>query len=100
MCIGEPLRVVSIDGCFAWCEAGGTRERLDMRLVGEQPIDTWVLASLGAARQVLSALDAERTRDARAALTAVLQGEGALDAFFADLVDREPSLPAHLQAAP
>jgi hydrogenase assembly chaperone HypC/HupF len=97
MCIGEPLRVVSCDGSFAWCEAGETRERLDMQLVGEQPVGTWVLASLGAARQVMSDLEAQRTRDARAALAAIQRGESTVDAFFADLVDREPSLPAHLR---
>ncbi len=100
MCIGMPLQVVQPEGLFAWCEAGGERERLDMRLVGEQPAGTWVLAFNGSARQTLSAQEAAQARAARQALAAVLAGEGGIDAFFADLVGREPTLPAHLQPAP
>ena len=99
MCIGVPLQVVEIDGSFAWCAAGTEREHLDMRLVGEQPIGTWVLGFAGAARQLMTALEAAQARAARQALAAVLRGEGDVDAFFADLVGREPSLPAHLQKA-
>jgi hydrogenase expression/formation protein HypC len=99
MCIGAPLRVASCDGDFAWCEAGEVRERLDMRLVGEQPVGTWVLAFLGSARQVMTAIEAEQSLDARAALASVLSGDGRLDDYFADLVGREPTLPAHLRPA-
>ena len=97
MCIGEPLRVVAYDGHFAWCEAGTVRERLDMILVGEQPVGTWVLAFQGAARHVMSDDEAVQTRAGRDALAAVLRGEDDVDAFFADLVGREPELPAHLR---
>jgi hydrogenase expression/formation protein HypC len=103
MCIGVPLQVVEIDGSAAWCAAGADREHLDMRLIGEQPIGTWVLGFAGAARQVMSALEAGQARAARQALAAVLSGDGNigadLDIFFADLVGREPTLPAHLQKA-
>ncbi|HEX7436733.1 MAG TPA: HypC/HybG/HupF family hydrogenase formation chaperone [Caldimonas sp.] len=97
MCIGLPLRVIEPEGSFAWCEADDERERLDMMLVGEQPVGTWVLGFHGAARQVLSEEEAARTRAGRRALAAVLSGDGRIDDFFADLVGREPELPAHLQ---
>jgi hydrogenase expression/formation protein HypC len=99
MCIGLPLQVqhMELDGLSAWCEADGQREQLDMRLVGPQPAGTWVLAFMGAARQVMSPLEAEQARGARQALAAVMRGES-VDAFFADLVNREPELPAHLRA--
>ena len=97
MCIGVPLRVVALDGHFAWCEAGPERERLDMILVGEQAVGTWVLAFQGAARQVLSDDEARQAQAGRDALAAVLRGEGGIDAFFADLVGRVPELPAHLR---
>ena len=97
MCIGVPLRVVALDGHFAWCEAGPERERLDMILVGEQAVGTWVLAFQGAARHVLSDDEAAQAQASRDALAAVLRGEGGIDAFFADLVGREPELPAHLR---
>jgi hydrogenase expression/formation protein HypC len=97
MCIGMPLQVVEAEGSFAWCEADDDRERLDMMLVGEQPVGTWVLGFHGAARQVLSEVEAARAWDARRALAAVLSGDGCSDDFFADLVGREPELPAHLR---
>jgi hydrogenase expression/formation protein HypC len=97
MCIGIPMQVVEPEGSFAWCEAGAERECLDMRLVGEQPVGTWVLGFNGAARQVLSAREAAQATAGRQALAAVLSGEGSVDDFFADLVGREPQLPPHLQ---
>lgn len=99
MCIGTPLRVVEPGPGFAWCEADGERERLDMMLVGEQPRGTWVLAFHGAARQVLSDDEAAQARAARRALAAVLGGEECVDAYFADLIGRKPELPAHLRKA-
>ncbi len=99
MCIGLPMQVAEPDGSFAWCEAGDERERLDMMLVGEQPAGTWVLAFHGAARQVLSVQQAAQAQAGREALAAVLSGSGNIDDFFADLVGREPELPAHLRGA-
>lgn len=97
MCIGLVLQVVQIDGSDAWCEADGVRERLDMRLVGEQPVGTWVLGFHGAARQVMDAEEAAQAGAARRALAAVLAGDGEVDRYFADLVGRTPVLPAHLR---
>ena len=97
MCIGEVLRVVAEDGSFAWCEGDGAPERLDMMLVGAQPAGTWVLAFHGAARQVLGEAEAAGMRAARQALAALQSGDHRIDAYFADLVGREPQLPAHLQ---
>ncbi|HET7525946.1 MAG TPA: HypC/HybG/HupF family hydrogenase formation chaperone [Burkholderiaceae bacterium] len=98
MCIGVPLRVDDeAGGRFAWCaDDDGARERVDMVLVGAQPVGTWVLAFHGAARQVLSDTEAAQMRAARAALAAALAGND-VDAYFADLVAREPELPAHLR---
>lgn len=96
MCLGVPLQVVQVTGSAAWCEADGQRECLDMMLVGEQAVGTWVLAFQGTARQVLSQVEAAQARAARQALAAVLGGAGQVDVFFADLVGRTPRLPAHL----
>ena len=100
MCIGMPMRVVEPGDSHAWCEGGGERERLDMMLVGEQPVGTWVLAFHGAARQVMSAEQAAQALAGRQALAAVLRGVGNIDEFFGDLVGREPQLPAHLREGP
>ena len=99
MCIGMPMQVVANEEHAAWCEADGQRERLDMVLVGAQPVGTWVLAFQGAARQVLSATEAAQSLAARQALAAVLDGRGQVDDFFADLVGRTPELPPHLRPA-
>ncbi len=99
MCIGVPMQVIEPDGSFAWCGADGQRERLDMMLVGEQPEGTWVLGFHGAARQVLSEQEAAQAIAGRQALAAVLSGDGRIDEFFADLLGREPELPAHLLPA-
>lgn len=103
MCIGVPLQVGAYDtgGHQALCTDGVQSERLDMRLVGELPAGTWVLAFHGAARRVLEAGEAEQIRAALQALGQVLRGEAqGVDALFADLVDREPQLPAHLRPHP
>ncbi len=100
MCIGVPMIVARAEGSHAWCEADGRSELLDMRLVGDQPPGTWVLAFLGTARQRLSETEAVQARAGRAALASVLAGNTDVAAFFADLVGREPELPEHLRRRP
>jgi hydrogenase expression/formation protein HypC len=97
MCIGAPLQVRLVDGTQAWCEADGQGEWLDMQLLGAQSVGSWVLAFHGTARQSLSAEEAQRMRAARLALAAAQAGQANLDAYFADLIERKPALPAHLQ---
>lgn len=96
MCIGVPMQVVSCEDSMAVAEARGRRERLNLMLTGDQPAGTWVLAYQGSAVRVLSAEEARQTTAALDALDAAMGGSN-VDAFFADLVDREPELPAHLR---
>lgn len=97
MCIGIPMRVVEGGNGVALCEGRGQRLRLNLMLVGEQAPGTWVLAFQGSALRVLTPQDAAATNAALDALDRVRAGDGAVDAFFADLVGREPQLPAHLR---
>jgi hydrogenase expression/formation protein HypC len=107
MCIGVPMRIESSDGMLAVAVSeaeGGAVERhtLDMLITGSQPPGTWVLAFHGAARRVLDPVEARQMLAALAALALALgpdaaANEPALDALFADLVDRPPQLPAHLR---
>lgn len=92
MCLSIPLRVVAWEdeaGDFAIVERpqreGVRRERVNMMLLGAQPVGTWILASLGLAKEVLD--DAERAliEDALAALSASLAGDYDAAAHFADL---------------
>lgn len=96
MCIGAPLQVIVNEGTQAWCEADGRGEWLDMQLLGPQTVGSWVLGFHGTARQCLSADAAAQMRAARQALAAVQAGQLDVDAYFADLIERKPSLPEHL----
>jgi hydrogenase assembly chaperone HypC/HupF len=100
MCIGVPMRLVVAEAGRAVGEGRGQRESLDLMLVGEQPLGTWVLAFCGAARRVLSDDEARQTNAALDALEAVLAGERDVNVHFADLIDREPTLPDHLKESP
>jgi hydrogenase expression/formation protein HypC len=98
MCIGTPMKIVSVADGTALAEGRGQRERLNTLMVGPLAAGDWVLAFQGAALRTLSAQEAAQTDAALDALAAVLAGEDVADAHFRDLVDREPQLPAHLQA--
>jgi hydrogenase assembly chaperone HypC/HupF len=100
MCLGIPMRVVEPADHEAWCEGRDGRRLVDLALVGPQPAGAWLLTFLGGAREVLSAESAGQIDRALDALAAVLAGDAAaVDAGFADLVGREPVLPAHLVTA-
>ena len=96
MCIGIPMRVLHIDNGMAECAGQGRSERLNLMLVGDVPLGTWVLAHQGSALRTMSEDEALRTGEALAALEAALAGND-VDAFFADLIAREPRLPPHLK---
>jgi hydrogenase expression/formation protein HypC len=97
MCIGVPMQLLSGATGRALCEGRGHRETLDLMLVGEQPVGTWLLAFRGTAIRVLTADEARQTNGALDALEAALAGDGSIDAHFADLVGRDPVLPEHLR---
>ena len=89
MCLGIPMQVVGASEQGFVCAGRGAREELDLALVGEQAVGTWVLAARGCAVRVLSAEEAQRIDSALDALEAVLAGETNVDGFFADLIARE-----------
>ena len=100
MCVGLPMRVVEDGDGTALCERHGERRRIDTLLVGALDPGDWLLAFQGSAVRVLSADEAAATDAALAALEAVLAGADDVSQHFADLVDREPELPAHLRGEP
>jgi hydrogenase expression/formation protein HypC len=97
MCIGRPVRVLQSGEGFALCDDAGDHCRIDMRLVGDQPVGAWVLVFMDAAREVLTESRAHQIRNALAALQAAAVGDP-VEHLFADLIDREPTLPEFLQA--
>ncbi|MDD2724418.1 MAG: HypC/HybG/HupF family hydrogenase formation chaperone [Methylovulum sp.] len=98
MCIGIPMQIYAQRGEMAVCLHGGQEHLIDMMLVGLQPTGTWVLVFLDTAREVLGEEKARQITDALEAMRLAMQGETRIDHLFADLVNREPSLPEFLQS--
>jgi hydrogenase expression/formation protein HypC len=96
MCVGTPMRIIASEGAIAVCEGRGRRERVDLALVDTPPVGAWILAYRGTAVRTITDAEAAATSAALDALEAVMAGEADVDAYFADLVDREPTLPPHL----
>ncbi len=99
MCIGVPMRVKESGEGYAICEGMGETRQISTLLVGDQPVGTWLLTFLDAAREVLTEADAAQITDAVTAVNLVMRGETNIDHLFADLIDREPQLPPSAAAA-
>ena len=98
MCLGIPMQVVECGTGSALCEGMGERREISTLLVGDQPVGTWLLTFLDAAREVISAEDAKQRGDALTAVSMVMSGETDIDHLFADLIDREPPKPPSIPA--
>ncbi|MCB1942572.1 MAG: HypC/HybG/HupF family hydrogenase formation chaperone [Candidatus Accumulibacter sp.] len=97
MCLSIPMQVVALEGEDGDCAIverrhGNAlrRERVNMMLVGPQPIGTWILASLGLAKEVLD--DHQRTliEEALDALAAAMRGDYDPSAYFSGLTYTPP----------
>lgn len=99
MCIGVPMQVITVHEYAAICqqEAGSLLETVDTLLVGAVSTGDWLLVYKGAAREALSPERAQQITLALQALDAIRQGHD-FEGFFADLIEREPQLPAHLRS--
>ncbi len=108
MCIGLPMQIKEVGFATARCEGMGLVREVDTLLVGDLPIDTWVLVFLNSAREVLTEENALKIADAVQAVDMIMSSDGqlstegfengAIDALFADLINREPEKPASLIA--
>ncbi len=96
MCLGFPMTILSGDDAQALCARKGETQSVSMLLVGAQAPGTRVLVHLGTAMRVLELEEAQAIDDALDGLAAALSGEG-FEHYFADLIDREPELPAFLR---
>lgn len=99
MCLGIPMQVIEMTGTHAaLCEGMGEQKSIDMSLVGEQPAGAWLVTFLGAAREVIGAQEALQITDALQAVDNIMQGDAhSVDKLFADIIERGPQLPPHLQ---
>lgn len=98
MCLGVPMQLLAIDGIAGHATDGRHHELIDLSLTPDAVTGDWVLSFLGAAREILSADEADRIAAALGGLRSLMQG-GDLGDAFADLEDSGPRLPEHLQAA-
>lgn len=98
MCLGVPMRLISRDGIAGLARDGETTVLVDLSLTPDAVAGDWVLIFLGAAREVMAEAEAMANRRALDGLRSLMAGGGLGDAF-ADLDDRTPTLPPHLQAA-
>lgn len=92
MCLSIPLQLVALEdenGDFAIAErlqgSALRRERVNMMLIGPQPVGTWILASLGLAKEVVDDGERELIEDALAALAASCAGDYDASKHFPDL---------------
>lgn len=103
MCMGIPMKIIGTSPGYALCQRGddltAAPVSIDMKLVGEQEIGSWVLTFLDSAREVLSEEKAQEINNALEAVSQALHGgtTADFDHLFADLVNREPELPDHLK---
>jgi len=97
MCLGVPMKIVTIDGPVGLCEGRGRSERVNLLLVDAAAPGMWILSFLGTARRVLTEDEAREIDRAIDGLEAAFRGDVDLDAFFSDLADGVPTLPAHLR---
>lgn len=90
MCLSIPKQVVAweADGDFAWVERNGQREQVNMMLLGPQPIGTWVLTSLGLAKEVIEPEELALIEEALTALAASLDGDYDSTLYFQDIKPR------------
>jgi len=100
MCLGIPMQVVTVlSEHVAHCQGMGQQKNIDMNLVGQQFVGTWVITFLDAAREVV---DEDKALQITNALEAVNLAMGndttGIDSLFSDIIERGPQLPPHLQA--
>lgn len=98
MCVGVPMRILTVDGIAALAEGDEGRQLIDLSLTPEARPGDHVLTFLGAAREVIGAGEAAQVAAALAGLRSLMTG-GALGDAFADLEASGPRLPPHLQHA-
>jgi hydrogenase expression/formation protein HypC len=92
------MQIIELRGESARCVYRGQQTLVDMMLLDEQPVGTWLLVFLDAAREVLTEQKAFQITDALEAMRLAMQGDNQIDHLFADLVGREPELPEFLRS--
>lgn len=100
MCIGIPMKVIRAAPYRALCSGDAGQCEVDTALIdGPLQAGDQLLVHNGHAIRRLAAEEAENIIRALQALRLAARGEDFIG-LFADLIGREPQLPAHLRAVP
>lgn len=91
------MRILSVEGFTAIAEGRGGVSRIDLALIGEAQVGAFVLVHVNTAVRFLDEEEARQIDDATEAVRLAERGED-FSHLLADLIDREPVLPAHLLA--
>ena len=79
MCVGTPVQVVQSHEVMSVCSGRNGNEDVNMLLVGQQPVGTWVIAFLGWAREVIDEQQAKDIDLALDGLQMIMDGADAID---------------------
>jgi hydrogenase expression/formation protein HypC len=79
MCIGVPVQIIEDGDLMALCRGRNGDERVNMMLIGPQPVGSWVLNFLGSAREVISEQDAININKALDGLSEIMSGAENVD---------------------
>lgn len=91
------MQVIETAFGMARCSHDGVVERINMLLLGDVAPGSFVLVHAGHAVRTLDADEARQISDALRAVHSAASG-APFEHLLADLIDRQPELPAHLRA--
>ena len=100
MCLGLPMRVHALlpsGAALCGAHGDGATRTIESSLLDQPPrVGDWLLVHADVAIRALEAVEARQITDALQAVLAAAAGEP-FEHLLADLIDREPRLPPHLQ---
>jgi hydrogenase expression/formation protein HypC len=79
MCLGTPVQVVQSGEVMSLCRGRNGDEDVNMLLIGQQPVGTWVLSFLGWAREILDEQQAIEVNLALDGLQEIMDGAESID---------------------
>lgn len=79
MCLGTPVQVVQSGEVMSLCRGRNGDEDVNMLLIGQQPVGTWVLSFLGWAREILDEQQATEINLALDGLQEIMDGADSID---------------------
>jgi hydrogenase assembly chaperone HypC/HupF len=85
MCLGIPMQVMEGGACVALCRSRSGERRVNLLLVGDVPVGSWVLVHMDNAVRQLDEDEVEPLENALEAIVLAARGEN-VDHLFADII--------------